>query len=141
MKKTLPTLQIKKELLGVEIKNLTYLEEFVSDNYNCREFNVEEYAIHFFRHLGFKVYFAKTFNSNRLLKDFYLYIPLNKLNYLSIIFNKENKIGIPDLVGFYNDKVYFIEVKSNGDTLRLDQLNWMSEHSEANKIIFAVRCL
>lgn len=110
--------------------------------------DAEHYATGYFKELGWKVYFSKKLNSEEreLRKNYYGgYSP--KLVEIVSLYEKYPKLeecirdslGIPDLVMFKDDKYMFVEVKTDSDGLRVDQLIWMKTHNNVDIIVFHLK--
>jgi|TARA_Y100000310_G_scaffold340893_1_gene438212 hypothetical protein len=78
-----------------------------------QKINAEEFALDLFKKLGFES------------------------NYSKQLFKKE--IGLPDLYVVKGEEKYFIEVKTNGDGLRTEQLEWILNNPRKKVIVFCLK--
>ena len=86
--------------------------------------NAEDYFIEKYRKEGYNCCKSKQIKDN---------INNNHLNNLmkNIIFK-----GIPDLVVWNENEFFFIEVKTNGDSLRTSQIDWINKYPKINVTVY-----
>lgn len=73
--------------------------------------NAEDFVLRFYQNLNHEVFYSGT------------------------IFKRQ--VGIPDL--YVKDENYFIEVKTNGDGLRAEQLKWILENKDKEVVVFFLK--
>ena len=119
-----------------KIENLFILTKFIKG----KIFNAEHFAVLYFKKKGYDVYIStKVRKSGKFQEEFVLKYYSNSRIFKKIMKSFDDKKGIPDLFLVKDDIIYFVEVKSNKDGLRIDQLRWIQNHPEFQKIIFCVK--
>lgn len=107
------TLDVRHEIINVPIR-----------------IDAEEYFIDKFKKEGYECYKSRG--------EHIVYSNID--NYALIDFlKKETRNGIPDLVAFNSKKFFFIEVKSEDDTLRKSRLNWIKNHPNVEVIVYYLK--
>lgn len=92
--------------------------------------DAEEYVLKKFMSLGWNGIYSKT--GNKSFQDLTNRIP----NQVRLCLFEEDKVGMPDLFVYHNSSYAFIEVKTNNDCLRPDQMMWIKNHPNIIIIIF-----
>lgn len=121
-----------------KIKNLFILTKFVK----VKIFDTEYFARRYFKSNGYDIYHSRKalkdikFKRNFLMKYSYA---INDKKIKEIKKSLEIKKGMPDFFLVKNDSIFFVEVKSSNDGLKIDQLIWMQKNPDFKKIIFCVK--
>lgn len=95
-----------------------------------RRLDAEECAIEFFKAEGFKI--IGRCSDPKTLWNCPVPESLNRIL-------TEPIKGRPDLIGLSGESYIFIEVKTNGDGLRCEQMEWLNSHPSVNVIIFYLK--
>lgn len=121
-----------------DIKNL----EIINYEVKGKMPDAEHFATGYFKSKGYEVYFSKSI-SKKQFRDIFVYACINGIELTEfelvgkLIFN--DRVGIPDLLLIKNEEVYFVEVKSNKDYLRENQLEWMRNNPKIKKVLFKIK--
>lgn len=109
------------------VNNLEYQEK--SFLINAKPISIESFAMDYLN--IFYDFVLESKNSLHHLKDI---LTEEKLTHLST-----NKKGMPDLIAIKDSKIIFYEIKSETDSLRTHQLNWIKENPDFKVIVLTIK--
>lgn len=117
------------QLLLNKVKFLSNIKVIFHDIEVFEKIDAEDYVIKYFKNDDYK-YVVKW--NDQSINWLVLPLDIQQIRYV-----QQHRKGRPDLLVYGNDDIYFlVEVKTNGDGLRAEQMRWIQNHPNICTIVF-----